>query len=201
MPRILLFNKPYLVLCQFTDAAGRPTLADYIPVKGVYAAGRLDFDSEGLVMLTDSGSLQHTITDPSSKLPKRYWVQVEGSPGEAELRSLKQGVELRDGLTAPAKVKIIAEPGLWPRIPPIRFRQNIPTTWLEIRLSEGRKRQIRRMTAAVGHPTLRLVRISIGEWELGSLQPGEWKQVKYNQPRVPSPQPIENDRRKNQNKG
>ena len=177
MARILLFNKPYLVLCQFTDPSGRPTLADYIPVKDVYAAGRLDYDSEGLVVLTDSGPLQHSISDPRAKMDKVYWVQVEGIPPVERLRELERGVTLKDGPTSPAKVRLIPEPVLWPRTPPIRFRKNIPTTWLEIRLREGRKRQVRRMTAAVGHPTLRLVRAAVGEWELGSLQPGEWKAV------------------------
>lgn len=174
MPKILLFNKPYLVLSQFTDPAGRPTLADFIPVRGVYAAGRLDYDSEGLVVLTDSGRLQHEITDPGEKLTKTYWVQVEGEPTDAVLDQLERGVVLRDGSTDPAQVKPMPAPELWLRTPPIRFRKNIPTTWLDVKLNEGRKRQIRRMTAAVGHPTLRLVRIAIGRWELGPLQPGEW---------------------------
>jgi 23S rRNA pseudouridine2457 synthase len=184
MARILLFNKPYLVLCQFTDPSGRPTLADFIPIKDIYAAGRLDFDSEGLVVLTDSGSLQHTITDPHHKLDKVYWVQVEGVPTAGPLKMLEKGVMLKDGLTAPAEARLIPEPALWPRTPPIRFRQNIPTSWLEIRLREGRKRQVRRMSAAVGYPTLRLVRVAIGEWELGSLQPGEWKKVEDTSGRI-----------------
>lgn len=177
MPRIILFNKPYLVLCQFTDPGGRATLADYIPVQGVYAAGRLDYDSEGLVLLTDSGRLQHRITDPDQKLLKTYWVQVEGEPTAMELQKMEKGLVLKDGPTNPAKVKRVPEPALWPRVPPIRSRQNIPTAWLEVQISEGRKRQVRRMTAAIGHPTLRLVRMSIGKWELGLLQPGEWVQA------------------------
>jgi 23S rRNA pseudouridine2457 synthase len=176
MSRLILFNKPYLVLCQFTDAEGRPTLADYIPVREVYAAGRLDYDSEGLVLLTDDGRLQSRIADPRHKLPKTYWVQVEGVLAEDALRKLRAGVTLNDGLTRPAQARIIPEPALWPRDPPIRYRKEIPTTWLEIVISEGRKRQVRRMTAAVGHPTLRLVRVAVGEWGLGKLQPGEWRE-------------------------
>jgi len=178
MSHIILFNKPYLVLCQFTDPGGRITLSDFIQMPGVYAAGRLDFDSEGLVILTDSGKLQHAITDPQNKLPKIYWVQVEGIPTEAVLLRLEKGVVLKDGLTGPAQVKHIREPVLWSREPPIRYRKNVPTAWLEIRLTEGRKRQIRRMTAAIGHPTLRLIRVAIGEWRLGMLKPGEWTEVK-----------------------
>jgi 23S rRNA pseudouridine2457 synthase len=178
MSHTLLFNKPYLVLCQFTDPAGRPTLAEYIPVDGVYAAGRLDYDSEGLVILTDSGKLQYSITDPLNKLPKTYWVQVEGVPEDTALLKLEKGVILNDGMTMPAVVNPIPEPELWPRNPPIRFRKNIPTTWLEILIMEGRKRQIRRMTASIGHPTLRLVRVAVGNWRLGQLAPGECVEVK-----------------------
>ena len=178
MSHIILFNKPYLVLCQFTDLAGRRTLADYISIPGIYAAGRLDYDSEGLVILTDSGKLQHFITDPPNKLPKTYWVQVEGSPTDAALHKLEGGVILKDGLTGPAQVRGIPEPDLWPRNPPIRFRKNIPTSWLEVIITEGRKRQVRRMTAVISHPTLRLLRVAIGNWELGTLAPGEWKEVR-----------------------
>jgi 23S rRNA pseudouridine2457 synthase len=177
MPRVILLNKPYLVLCQFTDAEGRPTLADYLPVSGVYPAGRLDYDSEGLIVLTDSGPLQHRISDPAQKLPKVYWVQVEGVPEEAALEKLTRGVTLADGPTLPARVKRLPDPELWPRVPPIRFRKSIPTAWLEIVITEGRKRQVRRMTAAVGLPTLRLVRVAVGEWQLGELKPGEWKET------------------------
>jgi len=177
MTRIILFNKPYLVLCQFTDPARRRSLADYIPVPGVYAAGRLDYDSEGLVILTDSGRLQYAISDPHNKLSKTYWVQVEGIPAEDALAKLEKGITLRDGPTRPAVVRRLPEPDLWPRTPSIRYRMNIPTTWLEISITEGRKRQIRRLTAAIGYPTLRLVRVSIGEWELGMLAPGEWREV------------------------
>jgi 23S rRNA pseudouridine2457 synthase len=180
MPRLILFNKPYLVLCQFTDSENRPTLADYVSVKGVYPAGRLDYDSEGLVLLTDDGRLQARISDPQNKLPKTYWVQVEGIPTDEALTKLARGVTLNDGPTRPAQVKRMDEPNLWPRNPPIRFRKEIPTSWLELVITEGRKRQVRRMTAAVGFPTLRLVRVAVGEWKLGDLKPGEWKEVMSN---------------------
>ncbi len=178
MKQLILFNKPYNVLCQFTAEDNNPTLADFIPIKNVYPAGRLDKDSEGLLLLTNDGALQHQLTDPKHKLPKTYWVQVEGIPSTAALSQLQHGVVLRDGKTLPAKIQLIDDPPLWPRQPPIRFRQNIPTTWLEMTLIEGKNRQIRRMTAAVGFPTLRLVRVKIGPWELGNLQPGEWFEVK-----------------------
>ncbi|WP_026186211.1 pseudouridine synthase [Thioalkalivibrio thiocyanodenitrificans] len=174
MTRIILLNKPYDVLCQFRDRQGRPTLADYVPETGVYAAGRLDRDSEGLVVLTDDGALQARISDPKHKVSKTYWVQVEGVPDEEALKALTEGVLLRDGLTRPARVRIMDAPaGLWPRNPPIRSRRHIPTTWLELTLSEGRNRQVRRMTAAVGHPTLRLIRYRVGSWTLDGLGPGE----------------------------
>lgn len=177
MSRLLLFNKPYGVLPQFTDEEGRQTLADYIPVKGVYPAGRLDRDSEGLMLLTDDGRLQHRITDPRRKTWKTYWVQVERIPDAATLQALCEGVRLKDGMTLPAQVHMMDPPDLWPRTPPIRHRANIPTQWLELQIREGRNRQVRRMTAAVGYPTLRLVRCRIGKWDLGDLQPGEWVQV------------------------
>ncbi len=180
MATLVLFNKPYDVLCQFTDAAGRPTLADFIPLKGVYAAGRLDRDSEGLVVLTGDGRLQQRIADPHHKMAKRYWVQVEGQPDAAALTQLCRGIELKDGLTAPAEARVIPEPPLWPRTPPVRYRARIPTTWLEIVLREGRNRQVRRMTAAAGHPTLRLVRHAIGPWRLDDLAPGEWREIEVN---------------------
>lgn len=167
---IILFNKPYGVLCQFTDEHGRKTLADYIDQKGVYAAGRLDRDSEGLVVLTDDGKLQHHITDPKNKMQKTYWVQVEGEVTQKAIGQLRKGVELKDGLTRPAKAKRIDEPdGLWPRDPPIRERKHIPTSWLELTISEGRNRQVRRMSAATGFPTLRLIRYRIGEWTIDGL--------------------------------
>jgi 23S rRNA pseudouridine2457 synthase len=176
--RVLLLNKPYRVLCQFTDTAGRATLADFVRVPDVYAAGRLDSDSEGLVVLTDSGLLQHRISDPRNKLSKTYWAQVEGIPTADALRRLSRGVELADGPTLPARAHVIPEPAVWERTPPIRFRKEIPTAWIALTLSEGRNRQVRRMTAAVGFPTLRLIRAAVGPWELGKLQPGEWREEK-----------------------
>lgn len=178
MSRLILFNKPYGVLSQFTDADGRETLADYIDVPGVYPAGRLDRDSEGLLLLTDDGKLQQKIADPKFKKWKTYWVQVEKQPDDAALQQLRDGVTLKDGQTRPAQVKLMKEPELWPRIPPVRFRKNIPTAWLELKIREGRNRQVRRMTAAVDYPTLRLVRVAIGEWTLEGIEPGEWKELK-----------------------
>ncbi len=177
MGRVILFNKPYGVLTQFTDAAGRTTLKDYIPLPGVYTAGRLDRDSEGLLILTDDGRLIRRLTDPRAKTFKTYWVQIEGDPNDGALARLRSGVLLNDGPTLPAQVRRIAEPALWPRDPPIRFRTRIPTAWLEVRIREGRNRQVRRMTAAVGLPTLRLVRVGVGPWRLGRLQPGEWAEL------------------------
>lgn len=174
---IVLLNKPYGVLCQFTDPQGRPTLADYVPVKDVYPAGRLDTDSEGLVVLTDEGRVQHTLADRTARQPKTYWVQVEREPDPARLAELAKGVRLRDGLTRPAKVRRMDAPDLWPRDPPIRVRLSVPTAWIEVTITEGRNRQVRRMTAAVGHATLRLVRVAVGPWTLGDLQPGEWKEA------------------------
>lgn len=177
MTSVILFNKPYLVLSQFTDCEGRPTLADYITLPAVRPAGRLDYDSEGLLVLTDDGALQSRIADPKHKLDKTYWVQVEGVPDEAALQRLRRGVELRDGTTAPAQARLMAEPEIWARTPPIRYRAAIPTRWLELTIREGRNRQVRRMTATVGHPTLRLIRYAVGPWTLNGLAPGEWRRV------------------------
>ena len=180
MARLIAFNKPYGVLSQFTDAKSpspRPTLSNFIAVPGVYPAGRLDRDSEGLLLLTDDGALQARIADPRYKAPKTYLVQVEGEPDEGALAALREGVDLNDGRTLPAKVERLAEPALWPRDPPVRFRKSVPDCWLRLTLREGRNRQVRRMTAAVGHPTLRLVRWAIGEWDLAGLAPGEWREL------------------------
>ncbi len=178
MSRILLFNKPFGVICQFSRDGLHPTLADYLALPGFDPAGRLDTDSEGLLLLTDDGKLQHQITDPRHKLPKTYWVQVEGAPDEAALAQLRQGVMLNDGLTRPAEARLIEEPAnLWPRTPPIRFRKNIPASWLVLTIHEGRNRQVRRMTAAVGYPTLRLIRAAIGRWTVDGLSPGEWREA------------------------
>jgi 23S rRNA pseudouridine2457 synthase len=183
MSRLILFNKPYGVLSQFTDggteAGGtiRPTLSDFIDVPAVYPAGRLDRDSEGLLLLTDDGKLQARIADPRFKLPKSYFVQVEGDVAEASLASLRRGVRLKDGPTRPAEAQRIADPALWPRDPPVRFRKTVPDCWLKLTIREGRNRQVRRMTAAVGHPTLRLVRWRIGDWTIEGLQPGEWRET------------------------
>jgi len=172
---ILLFNKPFDVLCQFTDEQGRTTLANFIKQKNIYAAGRLDRDSEGLLLLTDDGTLQHKITDPKNKMEKTYWVQVEGEITDDAIRQLEKGIRLKDGLTRPAKAKKIAEPeNLWPRIPPIRERKHIPTSWLELTISEGRNRQVRRMTAATGFPTLRLIRYRIADWTIDDIASGSY---------------------------
>jgi len=171
MSQLILFNKPFGVICQFSPHEKHKSLAEYISIKDVYAAGRLDHDSEGLLLLTDDGKLQHRISDPKNKMQKTYWVQVDKEITQKAIEQLKKGVTLKDGKTKPAQAKIISEPaGLWERNPPVRFRKNIPTSWLELTISEGRNRQVRRMTAAVGFPTLRLVRCRIGEWRLGNLQ-------------------------------
>ena len=175
--RLLLFNKPYGMVCQFSASADRPTLADFIPVPGVYPAGRLDHDSEGLLLLTDHGPLQARLTDPRHGAAKTYWAQVEGVPDEPGLVALRAGVRLRDGLTRPAEARRIEPPAVWPRDPPIRFRKNVPDSWLEIQLREGRNRQVRRMTAAAGFPTLRLIRVAVGPFQLEGLAPGEWREV------------------------
>lgn len=178
MTRLILFNKPMNVLSQFTDAKSpspRATLSDYIAVPGVYPAGRLDRDSEGLLLLTDDGRLQARIADPRHKLAKTYLVQVEGAPGDADLEPLRRGVRLNDGPTRPAEARLIAPPALWARDPPVRFRKSVPDAWLALTIREGRNRQVRRMTAAIGYPTLRLVRWQVGDWTLDGLLPGAWR--------------------------
>jgi len=170
---LIIFNKPFQVLCQFTDEAGRKTLADYVDVKEVYPAGRLDFDSEGLLLLTDDGKLQAKISHPKNKLPKTYWAQVEGIATQEDCDALIAGVQLKDGMAKAVSCKILSEPHLWERVPPIRVRKSIPDSWIELVIDEGRNRQVRRMTAAVNLPTLRLVRVAIGKWSLGDLQPGQ----------------------------
>jgi 23S rRNA pseudouridine2457 synthase len=190
MPRTLILNKPYGVLCQFTDGGGRATLKDFVKLAKVYPAGRLDRDSEGLLVLTDDGRLQAGISDPRKGLEKGYWVQVEGVPTESALERFRAGLVLTDGPTRRAEVRTIPEPaGLWARDPPIRFRREIPTSWLEVGLREGRNRQIRRMTAAIGLPTLRLVRFRIGPWELEGLAPGQWREVSEPAPEGLRPRP------------
>ena len=175
---LILVNKPYQVLCQFTDPDGRATLADYVDTPGVYPAGRLDYDSEGLLLLTDDGRLQARISQPRSKIRKCYWAQVEGVASDEQLGDLQRGVKLKDGMAKAVSAKRIEEPtGLWDRDPPIRYRKNVPDSWIEISLSEGRNRQVRRMTAAVGLPTLRLIRCSVGPWALDNLAPGETRCV------------------------
>ena len=174
---LVAFNKPYGVLSQFTDRSTPPrrTLAEFTLPADVYPAGRLDYDSEGLLLLTDDGALAHRLTDPRHKQPKTYWVQVEGEPRDEQLAALRSGVELSDGMTRPAQAQRIDAPALWPRDPPVRFRKTVPDAWLALTISEGRNRQVRRMTAAVGLPTLRLVRVTIGSYPLGDLPPGQWR--------------------------
>ncbi|KUJ85947.1 pseudouridine synthase [Ruegeria marisrubri] len=199
MSWFIRFNKPFDVLPQFTDRGSavspRRTLSDFIDLPGVYPAGRLDRDSEGLMLLTDNGRLQARISDPKHKMAKTYWVQVEGVPDAVGLKALCDGVELKDGLTRPAKARRIDEPaGLWPRTPPIRVRKSVPDSWIELTIREGRNRQVRRMTAAVGHPTLRLIRYRIGEWTLDGLDPGKWETLPM--PQLPAPKPKHKMRRR-----
>lgn len=179
---LILLNKPYQVLSQFTDKGGRATLGDYVTVAGVYPAGRLDYDSEGLLLLTDDGRLQARISQPLAKIAKTYWAQVEGIPGEAQLRELVDGVKLKDGLAKASSAKPLSPPlWLWQRDPPIRFRANVPDRWIELSVTEGRNRQVRRMTAAVGLPTLRLIRYSIGPWSVDGLMPGQSREIDSNE--------------------
>ena len=189
MSRLVLFNKPYDVLSQFTDTAGRATLADYIDLPGVYPAGRLDRDSEGLLLLTDDGRLQQAIADPQHKMEKRYLVQVEGEISDAALLALRQGLELKDGRTLPASAERIAPPLLWERDPPIRTRLSVPDSWLVLTIREGRNRQVRRMTAATGYPTLRLVRECIGPWTLDGMKPGEYRLLEVDTSGLPGMAP------------
>lgn len=204
MAQIILLNKPFQVLSQFTDSEGRNTLAQYINQPNLYPAGRLDYDSEGLLLLTDDGRLQQQIADPKFKLEKTYWVQVEGTISDTAIDRLCKGVELKDGVTRPAKCRRLqpsqTDP-LWPRVPPIRQRNNDITSWIELKIKEGRNRQVRRMTAAAGHPTLRLIRVAIGSWSLDGLQPGQTRneqahlpQAKKNRPRSSAPRNTKNHR-------
>ncbi|MBK7630974.1 MAG: pseudouridine synthase [Ignavibacteriales bacterium] len=176
---LIVFNKPFNVLCQFTDKEKRKTLSDFIDIKNIYAAGRLDFDSEGLVILTDDGKLQNVISDPKHKLEKTYWVQVEGIPSNESLNKLRKGILLKDGVTKPVKIRTLPAPKIWERNPPIRVRKNIPTSWIELKINEGKNRQVRRMTAAIGHPTLRLIRYSVGDWNINNLNIGEYKIINF----------------------
>ena len=186
MPRLLLLNKPYGVICQFSPSGDHRTLKDFVPVSGVYPAGRLDTDSEGLVLLTDDGALQHRITDPRHKLPKSYFVEVEGAPDDAALAPLRAGMQLSDYKARPVEASLCPPPDwLWPRTPPVRIRRHIPTTWLRLVLREGRNRQVRRMTAAAGFPTLRLIRHAIGPWTIEGLPPGEWHEIPPESPGKP----------------
>ncbi|RDX35657.1 pseudouridine synthase [Kangiella sp. HD9-110m-PIT-SAG07] len=183
MSQLVLFNKPFNTLCQFTGELGDSTLADFIAIPEVYPAGRLDKDSEGLLLLTDDGQLQHQIANPKKKMSKTYWVQVEGAPSDDDLEPLRQGVSIQKYETKPAQVSIMTEPTVWPRNPPVRERKNVPDTWLKLSIKEGKNRQVRRMTAAIGFPTLRLIRAQIGPWSLAELMPGEYKVIDVDPPR------------------
>ncbi|NVK19056.1 MAG: rRNA large subunit pseudouridine synthase E [Methylocystaceae bacterium] len=199
MSKIILFNKPFNVLCQFTDEGiKRETLADYINIPGVYAAGRLDKDSEGLLILTDDGPTQAQISHPKFKLPKTYWVQVEGIPDDDALEKLRHGVDLKDGRTKPAQARLMEEPcDLWERTPPVRFRAKIPTSWIELTIKEGKNRQVRRMTAAVGYPTLRLIRYAIGNWTLEGIPTGTLKETILQENDLPQMPPPRRPKNKN----
>ncbi|MDF0752058.1 pseudouridine synthase [Marinobacter sp. 71-i] len=196
MATLILFNKPFRVLCQFTDEKGdtnghrRATLADWLTIPAVYPAGRLDFDSEGLLLLTDDGQLQNRIASPRQKMPKTYWVQVEGEITEKALKQLREGVTLKDGKTRPADVALMQAPDIWPRNPPVRYRESVPTSWIRITITEGKNRQVRRMTAAVGFPTLRLVRYGIGDWALEGLSPGEFRTMTVHPPAPAAAKPA-----------
>ncbi|MCG7199373.1 pseudouridine synthase [Marinobacter pelagius] len=202
MSELVLFNKPFQVLCQFTDRQNNPdtpprqTLADWIPLDNVYPAGRLDFDSEGLLLLTGDGSLQNRIASPSRKMPKTYWVQVEGEITGEALSRLATGVQLKDGKTRPAKASRMTAPEVWPRTPPVRHRESVPTSWIELTITEGKNRQVRRMTAAVGFPTLRLIRYRIGDWTLDNLAPGEYRTLTVHMPANHQPARQQHRRRR-----
>jgi len=202
MSELVLFNKPFQVLCQFTDRQNSPdtpprqTLADWISLDNVYPAGRLDFDSEGLLLLTGDGALQHRIASPARKMPKTYWVQVEGDITGEALSQLATGVDLKDGRTRPAKVRRLENPKVWPRVPPVRHRESVPTSWIELTITEGKNRQVRRMTAAVGFPTLRLIRYRIGDWSLDNLAPGEYRTVTVHMPAASQPARHQRRRRR-----